>query len=204
MFTNDTPTNPGGGVTAFPNEGTYFYNGVVDDYNTLTSTYNQTMPINAGTSAWAMQDDWLSQPGDTNWDYEVMIQEDFSNNGACSSSGLWAVVATDVMFDGVAWHLCDGQGAHNANGTCPSSGCGSMVWKLGATEADRPSTPTTSGTLDLKAMFQWLENNDVPGESYPYITPGSSVEALSQGWEIASTGGVPEQFGGNGFTVAAS
>ena len=212
VVTNDTPTNPSGAVTTYPNAHAHGYGGPVDDYTSLTSSYDVTMPINANTSAWAMQDDWLTEPGYPagQGDYEVMIQYDFSNNGSCPST--WAqgtsnygVVANNVMIDGVAWHVCDGQNAHNSDGTCPTTGsnCGAMIFKLGATEASRPSLTSTSGTLDLKAMFQWLEDHDVPGESYPYVQPGSSVEALSQGWEIASTGGVPEQFVGQGFTVDA-
>ncbi len=205
------PKNTSGAVTTYPNAWAHGYQGtVVDDLSSLTSTYNETMPINSNTSAWAMQDDWLTAPGHPTGesDYEVMVQYDFTNNGACPSTwspGNWGIVANNVMIDGVAWHVCDGQAAHNSDGTCPTTYpyCGAMVFKLGATEASKPSLTSTSGTLDLKAMFQWLENHDVPGTSYPYIQPGSSIEALSQGWEIASTGGVPETFDGNGFTVDA-
>ena len=211
--TVNAPTNPNGSVTTYPNAQAHGYGGPLDDYTSLTSSYDVTMPINAKTSAWAMQDDWLTEPGYPagQGDYEVMIQYDFSNNGSCPSTWAqgtsnWGVVANNVMIDGVAWHVCDGQNAHNSDGTCPTTGsnCGAMIFKLGATEASRPSLTSTSGTLDLKAMFQWLEDHDVPGESYPYVQPGSTIEALSQGWEIASTGGVPEQFHGNGFTVDAT
>jgi hypothetical protein len=212
VFTNTTPTNPSGAVTAFPDEGTYAYTGVVDDYTSLTSTYSQSMPINSNTAAWAMQDDWLTEPGRPSGedDYEVMVQYDFSNNGSCPG-GTWpttryAEVATNVSLGGQLWHICDGQNAHNSDGSCPTTGnfCGQLVVKLGGTAANQPDSPSTSGTLNLKAIFQWLEDNDPPGSSYPYIEPGSSIAALSQGWEIASTGGVPEQFVGNGFTVDAA
>ena len=212
VFTNTTPTNPSGAVTAFPDEGTYAYTGVVDDYTSLTSTYSQSMPINSNTAAWAMQDDWLTEPGRPSGedDYEVMVQYDFSNNGSCPG-GTWpttryAEVATNVSLGGQLWHICDGQNAHNSDGSCPTTGnfCGQLVVKLGGTAANQPDSPSTSGTLNLKAIFQWLEDNDPPGSSYPYIEPGSSIAALSQGWEIASTGGVPEQFVGNGFTVSAN
>ena len=212
VFTNTTPTNPSGAVTAFPDEGTYAYTGVVDDYTSLTSTYSQSMPINSNTAAWAMQDDWLTEPGRPSGedDYEVMVQYDFSNNGSCPG-GTWpttryAEVATNVSLGGQLWHICDGQNAHNSDGSCPTTGnfCGQLVVKLGGTATNQPDSPSTSGTLNLKAIFQWLEDNDPPGSSYPYIEPGSSIAALSQGWEIASTGGVPEQFVGNGFTVDAA
>jgi hypothetical protein len=214
VITNNSPAG-NTRVTAYSNVWAHGYNGVLDDYKTLTSSYNITMPINAHTSAWAMQDDWLSEPNSKNsWaDYEVMIQYDFTNNGECPSTwdngaNPWGVVANNVMIDGIAWHVCDGQEAHNSDGSCNESiddACGAMVFKLGATEADRPALTTTSGTIDLKAIFQWLENNNVPGKSYPYIAKGSSIsQGISNGWEICSTGGVPEKFYGNGFTVNAT
>jgi len=207
-ITSKSPTNPSGAVTAYPDAGTYAYTGVLDDYTSLTSTYSLTMPINSTTRAWAMQDDWLAAPGlfDGSFTYEVAIQYDFAQPNNCPSTwstGNWGVVASNVMIDGTAWHVCDGQVAHNSDGTCPTSGCGEIVFKLGATEATKPVLTSTSGTIDNRAIFQWLENNDVPGTSYPYVTPGSSLSALSAGWEIASTGGVPETFTNNGFTIHA-
>ena len=69
VVTSNTPTNPSGSVTAYPNVGTYAYTGVLDDYTSLTSTYNLTMPIGGGRAeppvAWAMQDDWLVPPGNS-------------------------------------------------------------------------------------------------------------------------------------------
>jgi hypothetical protein len=53
-------------------------------------------------------------------------------------------------------------------------------------------------------MIQWLENNNVPGHNYPFVQKGSSIAQISAGWEICSTGGVPEKFVGNGFTVNAT
>jgi hypothetical protein len=201
-------------VSAYSNVWAHGYTGVLDNYKTLTSSYNLSMPINANTSAWAMQDDWLKEPNSTNdWaDYEVMIQYDFTNNGDCPPSwnngaNAWGVVANNVMIDGVAWHVCDGENAMHADGTCDESlddACGAIVFKLGATEADRPALPTTSGTIDLKAIFQWLENNNVPGHNYPYIQKGSSIANLSAGWEICTTGGIAEKFYGNGFTINAT
>ncbi len=219
VVTSNTPTNSSGSVTAYPNVGTYAYTGVLDDYTSLTSTYDFTMPINADTSAWATTDDWLSEPGtpDGTWTYEVQIHVDSSVNsayncpstftpGTSTSRGNYGVVATNISIGGSLWYLCDGQLAHNSNGTCPSSGCGELIFKSGATQGavDEPQTTTASGTLDLKGFFQWLEDNDVPGQTYPYIQPGSALTNLSQGWEISSTDGTSEQFVSNGFTLDAT
>ena len=213
QVTADVPANPSGAVTTYPNVGTYAYTGVVDNYTSLTSTYSESMPINASTKGWAMQDDWLTEPGsaytgDDPGTYEVEIQYDLAQAATCPttwSQGNYGLVASDVMIDGVAWHVCDGQAAHNSDGTCSTTGpyCGPIVFQLGATESDSPSVTSSSGTLDLKAIVTWLETHDVPDQTYPYVEPGSSMSAISEGWEIASTGGVPEQFTGSGFTVHA-
>ena len=211
QVTANIPTNPSGAVTTYPNAWAHGYGGVLDDYASLTSTASVSLPDASNVSAHAMQDDWLTPPGDSaGYNYEVMIQYDRENGGACPSTasisnGTWnyGVTATNVMFDGSPWYLCDGQTTvgRTSSGGCPSSGCGPVVWM--------PGTPgntvnESSVSLNLKAMFQWLENNAPPGETYPYMAPASSVYALSNGFEISSTGGVPETFSSNSFTVTAT
>ena len=105
---------------------------------------------------------------------------------ACPSTGAWADVADNVNIDGTLWHACDVGSPTKRRRHIPHRlprlrGDGVQ---LGATEADRPSTPTASGTLDRKAIFRWLLHNDVPGDSYPHLQPASSVEAISQGLEL--------------------
>ena len=211
QVTANIPTNPSGAVTTYPNAWAHGYGGVLDDYASLTSTASVAMPDASNVSAHAMQDDWLTPPGESaGYNYEVMIQYDHENDGACPSNasianGKWnyGVTATNVMFDGSPWYLCDGQTAvgRTSSGGCPSSGCGPVVWM--------PGTPgntanQSSVSLNLKAMFQWLEQNDPPGETYPYVSVGSSVYALSNGFEISSTGGVPETFATYSYTVTAT
>jgi hypothetical protein len=210
VITSNAPTNGNGNVTSYPDVGTYAYTGVLDDYTSLTSTYNLTMPVNSNTIAWATHDDWLSEPGtpDGSFTYEVQFHYDSSITSSyyCSptwSQGNWGTVASDVMIGGAAWTVCDGQAAHNTNGSCPSSGCGEIVFEMGSTGSDPTELTSTSGTLNLKAMFQWLEDNDVPGKTYPFMQPGSALSAISSGWEIVSTGGTTEQFVNNGFTIDA-
>lgn len=196
--------NPSGSVTAYPNASPAHgaglgsdYTGIVDDYTSLTETVSETMPINSKTSAWAMDDDWFSDPGhpEDNYDYELMIQYDFSNNGDCNAT------ANNININGTLWHVCLDQGSR-PNGVC--NDCGYIAWKLGATEADKPSVPTMSMTIDIKAIVTWLETHKVPGQTYNYMNPGVSVSALSNGWEIANTSGTTENFDGNGYTVKAT
>ena len=214
--TNNTPTNPGGGITGYPSNGTWAYTGVLDDYTSLTSTYNLTMPIagvggtNANSVAWATSDDWLSAPAehDGAFTYEVQVHVDTSDSTGGHSCGA-NVVASNVSIGGSSWLVCSYQ-HHNSDGTCPGTpaSCGEMVFVLGGTYANRVQLTSTSGSVDLKAIFQWLENNNVPsgfsGAGHPYMQVGSALSALSRGWEIVSTGGATQTFTMNGFTVNAA
>jgi len=146
------------------------------------------MPVNDQTSAWAMYDLWFN-----NWNDEVMIQYDFSNNGDCTP------VAT-AQFGGSngvpvqTWHLCDF--------TSPGDSGATLDWKLGSGEgADKQSE--SSGSIDIKAMIEWLEDNTAPAANGggTYLPAGSTWTALSDGWEICSTGGQNETFSLSGFSV---
>ncbi len=229
QVTVNAPTNPTGAVTDFPNVWAHGYGGVLDDYSSLTSSVSVSMPNVSGVVGHAMQDDYLSQPGDTNNDYEVMIQYDRVNDGSCPSTASingtgwnWGVTATDVMIDGSPWFLCDAQttNGRGTNGACPSgASCGAVVWKpapVGCSgsactdsnaEQDTcdggPQASPCTATFDLKAMFQWLETHDPPGESYPYVEVGSSVNAIDSGFEISSTGGVARTFASSRYAVHA-
>jgi len=174
-------------VVSYPN--TYAWvnvdNTPVDTYTETVESFNETMPHNSQTTAWAMNDLWLN-----NWNDEVMIQYDFSNNADCDPSTLPAN-AQDITFGGSngvpvqQWHLCD-------------FGGGTLDWKLGAYEGSQntPSGQESSGSIDIKAMIDWLEKNG-------YLPTSSTWTAVSDGWEICSTGGQNETFKMNHFSVSA-
>jgi hypothetical protein len=171
------------GVVSFSNSWARDYQGTVDSFPQITQSFTESMPHNAQTSAWAMDDLWFN-----NWSDEVMVQYDFSNNTDCDSS---TVVATNVLFGGSngvpvqQWHLCDFTGSGDSGHT--------LAWKLGATEGAGKQSES-SGSLDLKAMVGWLETNG-------YLPAGSTWTALSTGWEICSTGGQNESFSQSKFSV---
>ena len=60
----------------------------LNDYSSIYSSFSEVMSQTAKTSAWATYDIWLGpadcSPADCS-SYEVMIQLDFANNGACES-----------------------------------------------------------------------------------------------------------------------
>lgn len=230
--------NPSLGTTNFPDGSIFGYSGVVynggsGDYTTLTSGYNLTMPINSSTQAWATTDDWLQPPGQyiQNFSgYEIQIHMDTTlvpGQSACNpaSSGPphygnnFVEVADSISMDGVLWYLCDGQYDHNSDGSCPTAGngvyCGELVFIRSTTgsRGGEYSATSTSGTLDLKGFFQWLETNNVgcqltvtglPCKTYPYMAVGSSLYTLTNGWEIPTTSGTSETFTHSQWTISAT
>jgi len=146
----------------------------LSDFKSIYSSFDENMNANSNTSAWAAYDIWLGPSSGTNWTYEVMIQHDFSNNGACTAEAS----ATFGGSGGVPvqkWNLCQ---------------FGSeMVWKLtGGNEQ--------SGSVDVLAMLNWLV-------SHGYMASDTGLFSIGYGWEICSTGGQNEKFQLNNFSITA-
>jgi hypothetical protein len=106
---------------------------------------------------------------------EIMIQHDFANNGACT----YEATADFGGSGGVPvqkWGLCQ---------------FGSeLVWKL-------TSGNEQTGSVDILAMLTWLE-------SQGYLPANSTLSSIGYGWEIASTGGVNENFQVSSYSITAS
>lgn len=66
---------------------------------------------------------------------------------------------------------------------------GELIWILNGNEQ--------SGTVHLKVMLTWLENHH-------YIPAGDGISQMDFGWEICSTGGVPETFQVSNYTLNTS
>jgi hypothetical protein len=171
------------GVVAFTNVGVDL-GDPVNSFSQITGTVAENMNATANTSSWAMYDNWLN-----NWNDEVMIQYDFAGNGDCTP------VAT-AQFGGSngvpvqTWHLCDF--------TSPGDSGQTLDWKLGAGEGSKKQSEP-GGSFDLLAMTQWLETHTAPADQQlggytTYLPAASSWTAISNGWEIASTGGVSETY----------
>jgi hypothetical protein len=157
------------------NSAGIWYEQPLTNFKSMISSFSENMHATSKTSAWAAYDIWLN--GGKN---EVMIQHDFANNGACTT----AATATFGGSYGVPvqnWHLCR---------------FGSeQVWKLGVSDARKINEQ--SGSVDILAMLTWMENHgDLP--------QGSTIGLLGYGWEIASTGGVDEDFQVSSFTLTTS
>lgn len=123
-----------GGVLTYPNTG-FYMSGTIDSYNSITSSWNVTLPVNQTTAGWAAYDLWFND-----WNDEVMIQTDLTvpSNGDYDCTG----VAT-ITVSGMPWHMCD---------------FGSeRVWKPGTD--DNHLANQTSGQVDIGAFLKWMEQN---------------------------------------------
>jgi hypothetical protein len=179
---SNTPPGHGGSVTAFPDTGAPFGEAPLSRYSSITSSFTETMPHNNVTSAWASYDLWFN-----NWKDEVMIQHDFTGRNPCT----YAAVAQFGGSNGVpvqTWGLC----------TFGSE----RIWTLapdGTRAGDSATQGESSGSVDIKAMVEWLENPSAPDA----IQANSTITNLSYGWEIASTGGQPETFQVSSYSLTA-
>jgi hypothetical protein len=175
-----TATNPGNwqvtanmpdkntAVISFPNTGANYNSPQLSSFPAIYSSFSETMGSSSATNAHAAYDLWFN-----NWNNEVMIQTDFAPSGARCSS--YEASATFGGSNGVPiqkWSLCQ---------------FGSeLIWQMPTNEA--------SGSVDIKAMTTWLENNG-------YMPQNSTVTALSYGFEIASTGGQNQTFRVSNFSI---
>lgn len=167
-------------VTTFPNTGAGYNEAPLSSFSSIVSSYSETMPHVAGTSAWATYDLWFN-----NWSYEVMIEHDFVGNGPCD----YVAVATFGGTNGVPsrlWGLC----------TYGST----LIWKLaapGSTVGTNKTVNESSGSVDIKAMVMWLVEHD-------YMPADPTITNLSYGWEICSTGGVERTFAVSHYSMIAT
>jgi hypothetical protein len=147
------------------------------------SSWSETFRAHAnkGTVAEAAYDIWLN-----NWDNEVMIQVDFAGDSLrprCDVNG--DVIATQ-KFGGTGgvpvqkWELCQFGDE--------------LIWQYAT------GTNHASGRVNVLAMLTWLETH---GHGR-YLPANSGLTAFSFGFEICSTGGVPETFPLTGFTLTAA
>jgi hypothetical protein len=167
-ITASVSNNSSGAVLTFPNTGWSMPTKTIDSYSTITSSWNVTIPTDNKTSAgWAAYDLWFN-----NWADEVMIQTDIvaNSNYNCSS-------AASTTINGQAWHLCD----------------------FGSERVVKPGTNDNSlrneasGSVDVKAVLQWLEQTG-------HLPASSTWTAGSFGFEVSNTSGTTQTFKVNGFT----
>jgi hypothetical protein len=143
-------------------------------FTSLASTFAETMNPQPGTSAEAAFDIWAGQSAATNYADEIMIWTDTVARGTCGGA---VPQASGVLFGGQSWNLC-------------KWGSSELIWYLaGANEQ--------SGTVDILAMMNWLVSNG-------YLPGGTGLNQVDYGFEICSTGGLPENFSVSSYGIAGS
>jgi hypothetical protein len=185
---NSTPYHSDKAITSFPDVGAPFDEQPMSAFSSIISSFGETMPHNNTTAGWAAFDNWFD-----NWKWEVMIQHDFTvtpGDYGCDHTAM----ATFGGSNGVPihqWGLC--------NFSSRTSG-GEIVWQLvptGAPVGSQTKLNESSGSVDIKAMTQWLV-------AHNYMDPNPTITNLSYGWEIATTSGAKETFRVNSYSLLAS
>jgi hypothetical protein len=128
----------------------------------LRSTFTESMPASAGTIGEAAYDLWLND-----WNTEVMIWVDNQHQR------FYQPIVATARFGGQTFTVYRDHGVSNGY---PS---GPVFFVLNHNE--------TSGTVDILAVFRWLQRSG-------FLTSSAGLNAVDFGWEICSTNGVPENF----------
>lgn len=145
----------------------------ISQLSSLTSTYAETTPNDAGVIAQFAWDLWVS--GNTASSVnEIMVWVDNHNR---ESGGAPQVGAATI--GGQAWTIY-------RNGT-------ELIWSLGA-----PGTfaQQTSGTVDLLAILKATIDKGL-------LSAAAGVAQVNAGWEICSTGGTDKTFRVTDYSVTA-
>jgi hypothetical protein len=143
-------------------------------YTTIKSTFAEDMQATADTDAEAAYDIWTGA-GD-----ETMIQFDLSTLRPGCTPGV------DPVRDTVSFAE-PGTGTSQAWDFCEYGK--ERIWQLhGANEQ--------SGSVDILAMLTWEQNHG-------YLPANATLGLVGFGFEICSTGGVPEDFRVTDFSLTA-
>jgi hypothetical protein len=143
----------------------------------LTATYAESTPHNSQTIAQWAWDDWMSN--DTGYPDEVMVWVD--NNNRCNSGSQGTQQASPVTIDGQEW-------------TPYQYGSSEFIWSLGA---PGDCAQQSSGTVDLLALFKWMQANGK-------MASGATLSLIDGVWEVCSTGGQPETFTVSKYAITAA
>lgn len=118
-----------------------------------------------------------------------------SGTDAEAAYDLWTTNnANEVMF----W--VDNHGQTPAGSQVATVSFGGLTWHLyvdGPTDSFVLDHNAESGTVDLLAGLQYLENHG------GYLPQSAQLQQASFGWEICTTGGIPEAFNMDAYTLAS-
>jgi hypothetical protein len=167
-----------GGVKSYPNIG-ISPKKLISSINTYTSSFDITVPGNVGV--WeAAYDIWLRTPGGGNTRIELMVWMYTYKAGPISS----IVASTKPTIGDYTWTVHYGSNGSNATISFVSN------------------TNVTSGTVDIKAILDWLIANNTT--QYGQFDNTWTLDQVQWGWEISSDGGSTQEFINNSFSVSST
>ena len=212
--TANLPTEPADdqAVQSFPDTWQLYNGEEVDSFTSIIGSFSETVPDRvANPTTWVTGDPgnpniatdigfdtWYNVP--SGMPDEVMIQHDMINRG-----GQCGPVQATVTFGGGSngvpsntWVLC-------IYGT-------EMIWQIQQpVGSSDPTFGFQTGSVDIKAMIDWLETNTNPnppsGATYDTWLPANvefSSGGISYGFELCTTGGVNENFEVNSLSITES
>jgi hypothetical protein len=186
-------------IQSYPDSDAVFTSSApeLSSYSSIISTFSHNMNLNSGTDAEAAYDIWIdpvdSQTGNR---YEVMIWTQMSNRGepaGCSETQL--AQTTFGGSNGVPQYTWD----------LYSCTQGEYVWELDPAQFNSSFSGVyglSNGSVDILSMLKYLQTSH---GSMTWTDPSNGyLSQLEYGFEIASTGGVNENFQVNGFTVEST
>jgi len=148
----------------------------LDSLSSLTISFAETSP---GGGVWEFAPDIWS----ANYPSDVMFWTDTMNR--CNTGAFGGTVLGHMTMDGQGWtvHRYGGAGAE-------------IIFVLDGAGGQGTCAQETSGTVDVKAGFDWLTSNG-------FVTGPEVVTQMNTGWEICSTAGTTEPFAVTSYSIGA-
>jgi hypothetical protein len=185
----------------------------VNSFSYIYSSFADDLNANPNTDAEFAYDIWLNGYAD-----EVMIWNDISNRGGPDYYGGCTpnLTAKDIQFGGTNgvpindWNLsiCGSEHIWELESEyLPASGTysGGTAYGTGETvnQGNGYVYGITAGSVDIQAMLQWLMTHGTTnnGVLTPYIPTTSTLDQIEYTVEVASTGGVDENFVVSNFSL---
>jgi hypothetical protein len=156
LFNNWDSVNGG-----WVNCGTHCVDTPLNSLSTLTVTYRETSPTDADSIYEFAPDVWSDGYGS-----DVMFWVD--THGRCNTGAFGGTVLGHAVLGGQSWtvHRYGGFGAE-------------VIFVLDGAGGSGTCAQQASGTIDIKAGFDWLVANG-------FATGPQNISQLNTGWEITS------------------
>jgi hypothetical protein len=168
---NVVSTQSGGGnVKSYPNVFMN-YNQALSSFKTITSSFADSGPA---SGSWEAAYDIWANGFDTSGSTEIMIWNDVQQQTPAGSQ-----VGT-TTFSGKTWNVFKGTGGANNN---------IISFVINGNE--------TSGTVDILAMFKYLDSQGL-------LPLSSTLSQIDYGFEIVSTNGAADTFTVSNFSLTTN